>query len=301
MNRKRIISTLMLALTALIWGSAFVAQSIGMESIGPFSFLSLRSFIGGFSLLIFILLKEKTTVIQNTENKKELLKSGVCCGMILFCGSIFQQHGLLHTSVGKAGFITTLYIIIVPVLGVFLKRKIGLNVWISMAIATVGMYFLCMTSDLSINMGDVLLLIGAFFFSLHILVIDHFSKFVDNVKLGCLQLLVCGIISGLPMLVFENLTPQSVRLAMVPLLYAGVLSSGLAFTMQIIAQKNISPTVASLLMSLESVFSVLSGWIILNQVLSTKEILGCVLVFSAVILAQLPEKSLKKEEVISTN
>lgn len=292
--KKKSTSNLLLLLTALIWGSAFVAQSVGMDYIGPFTFNCIRSILGGIALLpvIFALNKKKnkSSSMQEKEDKKILLIGGICCGFCLMLGSSLQQIGIQYTTAGKAGFITALYILIVPLLGLFVGKRAGIKVWIGVVLAVIGMYFLCMTSGFSIAKGDFYVMVGSVAFSLHILVIDHFSPKVDGVKMSCIQFFVCGILCAVPMILFEHPKMGQVLSAWEPIVYAGVLSSGVGYTLQIVAQKNTDPTVASLLMSLESVFSVLAGWVILGEKLSPRELFGCVLVFAAVILAQLPER-----------
>ena len=285
----------MLLLAAFIWGSAFVAQSIGMDFVEPFTFNCVRSIVGGLVLIpcIYLLNKLKSpqerTKAAETDNKT-LLIGGVSCGVILCLASNMQQIGIQYTSVGKAGFITALYIVIVPILGIFLKRSCGWKIWVSVLIALVGFYLLCMVGGFSLERGDVWLLACAVLFSFHILVIDHFSPMVDGVKMSCIQFFTCGILSGIAMLAAETPELKNILAAWAPILYAGVLSSGVAYTLQIVGQKNYHPTVATLLLSLESVFSVLTGWAVLHQKLSARELTGCVLIFIAVILAQLPDK-----------
>lgn len=298
----------LLVLTALIWGSAFVAQSVGMDYLGPFTFNSLRCLMGGLVLLPVIWFmgrkgpggRKKTEPRTDTQNgkinrelaedKKTLWIGGVCCGIALAAASSLQQIGLVYTSAGKAGFITALYILIVPVLGLFLGKKVGGKTWAGVGLAVLGMYFLCIKEGFFISYGDFLVMICAFIFSLHILIIDYFSPKVDGVKLSCIQFWIAGILCALPMILNEKPTPGAVAAAWLPLLYAGVLSCGVAYTLQIIAQKNTDPTVASLILSLESVFAALTGWLLINETLSPKELFGCVLVFTAIILAQLPQK-----------
>lgn len=298
-------STIMLFLTALIWGMAFVAQSVGMNYIEPFTFTCIRSIIGGFVLIPCIWFLNKLNAKGNhaekrtmtLAEKKLLLAGGICCGLALGIASNFQQFGVKYTTVGKAGFITALYIVLVPICGIFLKKKVGIRIWISVAIAVAGLYLLCITESLSIGMGDFLVLLCAFCFTVHILVIDYFSpKVVDAVMLSCIQFFTAGIISAVPMFLFEHPTLENILAAAGPLLYAGVLSSGVAYTLQVVAQKDADPTVASLILSLESVFSMLAGWIILGQALSARELLGCAMMFEAIILAQLPEKSVVGEK-----
>ena len=280
-------------LAALIWGSAFVAQSVGMDYTGPYTFNVMRSFLGSLVLLpvIFFLDKKKSEEEKERADKKVLIKGGICCGIILTISTTFQQIGLLHTTAGKAGFITALYILIVPILGIFLGKKAGIKVWISVVLALGGMYLLCVTSEFTIAFGDLMVLACAFVFSLHILAVDHFSPMVDGVKLSCIQFFVCGTLSSFPMFLLEHPQLGQILDAWLPIAYAGILSSGVAYTLQIITQKHLNPTVASLLMSLESVFAALTGWLVLHERLSARELLGCVLVFAAIILSQLPEKA----------
>ena len=290
----------MLFLTAFIWGTAFVAQSVGMDYLGPFGFNGIRSFIGGIALLPCIYLLGKLNKgekgnVENSGKRKDLIAGGLSCGVILFAASSMQQLGLQYTTAGKAGFITAFYIVLVPVLGIFLKQKTGWKVWLAVAIALAGLYFLCITESFSIGKGDIYVFIGALLFSLHILVIDHFAPKVDGVALSCIQFLVCGILCAVPMLALERPQVDEIQAAWMPLAYAGVLSCGVAYTLQVIAQKNTDPTVASLLLSLESVFSVLTGWVILGERLSGRELFGCALVFAAVLLAQLPGKKMAPE------
>lgn len=301
--RHKMINNLQLLLTALIWGSAFVAQSVGMDYIGPFTFNCVRSVLGGLVLLPVIWFMGKrgkggysrTEVqvpsVKDDKKDKTLLTGGICCGIALAVASSLQQIGLVYTSAGKAGFITALYIVIVPVMGLLLGKKTGIRTWIGVALAAVGLYFLCITDGFSISTGDLIVLLCAVVFSIHILLIDHFSPKVDGVRLSCIQFFVSGILCAVPMLIVEQPQLGEILVAWQPLLYAGVLSSGVAYTLQIVAQKNTDPAVASLLLSLESVFSVIAGWIILGERLSGREMLGCVLVFAAVVLAQLPSTS----------
>lgn len=298
---KQLKNSILLLLAALIWGIAFVAQSEGMKYVGGFTFNCVRSIIGGIVLIpcIFFLRKiEKRT--DEKERVQEpsfwgrnhnLICGGLACGVILCIASNLQQQGIKYTTVGKAGFITALYIVLVPILGLFLHKKVGKLVWIGLVFAVVGLYFLCMNEKLSVGMGDLLVLLCALVFSVHILVIDHYAPLVDGVALSCIQFFTCGILSAIPMFLFEKVSWAGLIGAAVPILYAGVMSCGIAYTLQIIGQKNMNPTVASMLLSMESVFSVLAGLVIIHQMLSAREILGCVLMFVAVILSQLPTKS----------
>ena len=292
-------NSLLLLLTAFIWGVAFVAQSVGGEAVGCFTFNGVRSLIGAVVLLpviYFLDVQKKKELgeekfLEQKGDKKTLLLGGICCGVMLCIASNFQQFGISFTTVGKAGFITAMYILIVPILGLFMKKKVGIKVWLGVVLATIGLYMLCMTSEsFSLSKGDFLVLICAGFFSLHILIIDYFSPKVDGVRMSCIQFFVCGVISTAIAFVFENPSFSAILSGWLPILYAGVLSCGVAYTLQIVGQKNMDPTVASLILSLESVFSVLAGWVILHQTLSVRELFGCVLMFLAIILAQLPEK-----------
>lgn len=294
---KKLQSSLILLLTASIWGIAFVAQSVGMDYVGPFTFNTVRSIIGGIMLIPCIFLLNKLSGKENRiseknlkEEKKTLLLGGICCGILLCAASNFQQIGIKYTTVGKAGFITACYIILVPILGIFLGKKTGKTIWLSVVLAVIGLYLLCMSGSFSINRGDFFVLCCAFLFSVHILVVDYFAPKTDGVKLSCIQFLVCGIISAVPMLLFESPTLNAVLQAWKPLLYAGILSCGVGYTLQIIGQKNMNPTIASLILSSESCISVLAGWVILRQKLSLREILGCVIMFSAILIAQIPKK-----------
>ena len=291
----------MLILTAFIWGTAFVAQSVGMDHLGPFTFNGVRNLIGGAALLpcIFFLERwnrkdqKKESGQEVPGTRKDLITGGIACGLLLFAASSLQQIGLVYTSAGKAGFITAFYIVIVPVLGIFLHQKAGWTIWAAVAAALAGLYLLCITDGFSVNIGDFYVLLCALLFSLHILVIDHFAPKVDGVKMSCIQFFVCGIVSLVPMFLWEEPRIEGLLLSWFPLLYAGVLSCGVAYTLQIVGQKNVNPTVASLLLSLESCFSVLAGWIILGERLSLREGAGCILMFAAIVLAQLPERKEK--------
>lgn len=282
---------LMLFLTAFIWGTAFVAQSVGMDYLGPFTFNGVRSLIGGIALLPCIWLLHKLNgESKNEGSRRELLTGGTACGVLLFAASSFQQIGIQYTTAGKAGFITAFYIVIVPVLGVFLHKKIGWKIWLAVILALAGLYFLCITESFSIGKGDTMVFLCALVFAVHILVVDYYSPKVDGVKMSCIQFFVCGILSLPFMFTLETSELGSIVVAWMPLLYAGVLSCGVAYTLQILGQKNVNPAVASLILSLESCFSVLAGWIVLGERLSLRESAGCVLMFMAIILAQLPEK-----------
>lgn len=297
MNRFVIRQSLLLLLTATIWGVAFVSQSVGMDYVGPFTFNAVRSLIGAAVLIPCIALLKKMSKreeaqeeLHKKEDKRTLLKGGICCGVILAAASSFQQFGIMHTTVGKAGFITAMYIILVPLLGIFFKKKVGIRVGISVVAAVAGLYLLCMTESFRLEAGDTLVLICALIFSVHIMVIDHFSPLADGVKMSCIQFLTCGVLCGICMFLFEKPSISMILAAWKPILYAGVMSCGVGYTLQIVGQRGMNPTVASLIMSLESVISVLAGFVLLHEVLSRRELFGCVLMFAAIILAQLPDR-----------
>ncbi len=297
---KRIVANLALFLTALIWGLSFVAQKAGMEYIGAFSFNFARSILGGLSLipLIFIVKcfreDNRTNEVKHKQHI-ELAKAGISCGAALFTAMSIQQYSMVSASAGKAGFISALYIIYVPLISMFFGQKLTKNVKISVGIALVGLYLLCFKPDNGgFDFYDVLLLISAFFYGVHILVVNHFSKNVDAAKISCLQFFVVGVLSAPLMLLFE--TPQwaDFLACKIPLLYAGILTCGVAYTLQIFGQKYTSPVIASLILCLESVFAVIGGSLILHESMTTKEILGCLFMISAVILSQLRHKPVKK-------
>lgn len=286
-------SPLILLLTATIWGVAFVAQSVGMEYVGPFTFNGVRSLLGAIVLVpvIFLFRQGKSSGQKGVEeDSKALWLGGILCGLCLCIATSLQQVGIQYTTAGKAGFLTAMYIIIVPILGLFSGKKFSPAFGISIALATIGLYLLSIKDGFSIGTGDIYVIICAVVFSVHILVIDHFAPKCNGVKLSCIQFLVCGVICTVVALLWENPQMSQILAAWLPITYAGVLSCGVAYTLQIIGQKGMNPTVASLILSLESVISVLAGWILLQQALSVREFVGCVIMFAAIILAQLPSK-----------
>ena len=286
----------MLTLCSLIWGTAFIAQSVGAEFLEPLSFNCARSILATIFLfpcfLIFDKLAGKSVSLWGTEDKaarKKLLRGGIICGLALTVASLFQQLGMTYTTVGKGGFITSLYIVIVPILGMLaFKTKVNILQWISVVIATVGMYFICINEAFTINKGDMYILICAFCFSIHILCVENVIQGLDGVRLSFIQFATCSVVNGILMFIFESPSWENLSLAWEAVAYAGIMSSGVAYTLQIVGQKYVSSVLASMLMSLESVFAMLSGWLLLGQVLSSRELLGCALVFAAIILAQLP-------------
>lgn len=301
MSAKHSKNFLLLFITAGIWGVAFVAQSVAMDYVRPYTFNMVRSFLGGAVLIpcIFFLSRLNNRQTDTTSSPvpkdlpKDLIIGGGMCGFLLFVSTSLQQVGIMYTTVGKAGFITALYIILVPILGIFLGRMPEKKIWLCIVIALAGLYLLCMKDSFSLSKGDFLILICSVCFSIHIMVIDHFTEKVSGTKLSCIQFFVCSLFSAIPMLLFEEPHWKDIFAAWLPIIFAGVFSCGVAYTFQIIGQKGTDPTIASLILSLESVVSVLAGWLLLGQSFSAREIAGCVLMFGATILAQLrlPDKS----------
>lgn len=294
-------------ITSLIWGSAFVAQRVGMDYVGPLTFTGVRFWLAVAALLPVMLIMRKKNLLDEPKetgegdgagqsnqgsggDKKILIKGGLACGVILFTASVFQQFGLVFTTAGKAGFITALYIVLVPLLGLFLRHRPGMKSWIGVMIGTVGLYFLTITESFTIAKGDFIVLIGAFFWAAHVLVIDRFTPYVDGVKLSIIQFTVCGVLGTITMFIFETPSIETIISGAVPILYAGVMSAGVGFTFQILGQRHTSPTVASLILSLESVFSAVFGFLLLKEIMSGRELVGCALLFGAVIISQLPNK-----------
>lgn len=289
---KKTLSILLLLITALIWGTAFVAQSQGSGSVGPFTFTASRFLIGGVALLPVIGAqslfgtKKKTTAVTKT-----LWKGGILCGIALAVASALQQIGIGHTTVGKAGFLTALYIVIVPIISLFFRKKASFPLWIGVLLATVGTYLLCVGGGkFSVSKGDWYVLACALCFSIQIMLVDHYAPKVNGIKLACIQFITAGAVCVIPAIILEHPTWAALQAASMPILYTGLVSSAIGYTLQIIAQKNVSPSLASLIMSLESVFAALAGWIILKQTLSVPEIIGCALMFIAIILAQINTK-----------
>ena len=274
-------------LATLIWGCAFVAQSVGMDHMEPMGFQAVRSLLAVAALVptIYVMDKDKTAFLPRWMDKA-LWTTGIPCGVALFAAQGLQQTGLLYTEPGKAGFITAMYIVLVPVLGLFLGRKCGLRIWVSVALAVGGLYLLSCVGVSKVNLGDILILGSALCFAVQIVLIDSLAQTLDGLRLNCVQFIVVTVLSALTAFFTEDFSWQGAIDCAVPLLYTGVLSSGAAFSLQILGQQHLPPEPASLIMSLESVFAVLAGWLLLNQTLSPIELLGCALVFSAVILSQ---------------
>lgn len=300
---KNFKGSIMLLITSIIWGTAFVAQSEGMNYVEPFTYNAMRTLLGGV-VLIPVMILFRFSDKRNGKKKsscslKNTVIGGICCGVALFIASSFQQAGIAQTTAGKAGFVTALYIVIVPMIGIFLHKKMPLRMWLFIAIALAGFRLLCIKQDIGISSGDLLVFFGAIFFAVHITVIDYFNqKNTDGVLMSCIQFFTAGLLMLICMFIFEKPTIPNIMGAGGTILYAGILSCGVAYTLQILGQKHTNPTLATMLMSLESVFAALSGWLILGEKLSIKEFIGCILIFAAVILAQLAgTDKLKKIEM----
>ena len=283
----------LLLLTATIWGFAFVAQSVGMDYIGPMTFTGARCVISVIALTPVVLLMRKRAGESEAPatkcDRKTFWKGGIVCGTMLFLGMAFQQIGIMYTTVGKAGFITTFYVVLVPLLGIFLGRKIGLRIWLAVLLAISGLYFLCMKpGEFSVSSGDFYVLISALCFTLQITCVDHYVQKIDGVLLSYVQMGICGAWGCLAAVLLEDPTWSALLAAALPLLYAGACSGAIGYTLQVVGQKGVAPTVASLIMSLESCISALAGWMLLNEVMSGRELMGSALMFTAIIISQLP-------------
>ena len=300
MNKRKLKGNLLLLLAAFVWGISFIAQSKGVELVSPVAFIGVRTMIGTLVLIPVILVvdgnkRKKGIPVQGWT--KDLFISGILCGILLFIATILQTAGMIYTSPGKSGFITALYMVIVPFFSLFSGKKPDGAVWLSVLIAVAGLYLMCIDSSLTVNFGDILTLICAFIFSLHIITIDKFSPRVDGVKLSFMQFFVCGALGLIYIFIFEEPQLKPILDCWISIGYAGVFSCGVGYTLQIVGQKYTDPTSASILMSLESVFATLAtvilvalGWNLTGGQLEAKEIVGCVLMFAAILLVQLPEK-----------
>lgn len=294
-KRGEILHTLALLVCAAIWGSAFVAQSVGAEYVGAFTFLAVRNWIAVAFLVPVILVRD--TILKkkgrpslrpaNRTQRRFLLMGGAACGFFLCAASAFQQVGILYTTTAKAGFITALYVVFVPVFAIFFGKKVKNRIWLCVALAVAGLYLLCIREELTLSFGDALVLVCALLFTCQIMTVDYFAPHVDTVRLSQTQFLVTALLSTICMFLFEKPEMESLIMALPSIAYAGVMSSGVAYTLQIIGQQNLNPAIASITMSLESVFAALAGWLILGQAMTTRELSGCVLMFAAILLAQL--------------
>ena len=288
--KKQLSGVIALLGATVIWGSAFIAQSVGMDKIGPFTFQAVRCFLAVVFLFPASALFSRGKPFWKSWADPALWRSGVICGLALFAASSLQQIGLVYTDAGKAGFLTAMYIVFVPFLGLFVGQRPGRNALLSLIPAIVGLYLLSCTSVSGINKGDVLLLLCAVAFSVQILLIDRHCAGLDGLKLNCIQALVVTVLSVPGALLTETVDASLIASCWLPLGYAGVLSMGVAYTLQIVGQKRVAPSAAALLMSLESVFAALFGWLLLHETMTRAEELGCLLVFAAVVISQLPEK-----------
>lgn len=294
--KKQLKGSLALLCGTFIWGSAFIAQSVGMDLIGPFTFQAIRCMLAVIFLFLITLIFDWKIGIQQSLSKwknKRLWMAGGICGCALFVAASLQQIGLVYTDPGKAGFLTAMYIVLVPMLGIFVHRRPGLNAVISVVLALVGLYLLSFMGVTSINVGDLFLIGGALGFAVQILLIDRFAQDLDGLRLNCVQALVVAVLSVPFMLLTEELDMGNILACWLPLGFAGLLSMGVAYSLQIVGQKNLEPTTASLIMSLESVFAALGGWLILHNTMTPRELCGCGLVFAGVIISQLPTKKQK--------
>lgn len=304
MNKKALIGNVLLLITAIIWGTAFAAQRVGMDHIEPFTFGASRYVLATLVLIPIILFfdgkkkKEPGYVAPTPEALKEenrqTLKGGIMCGAALFVASSFQQIGIQYTSAGKTAFITALYIVLVPVFGLFLKKRVTWLTWLGVALSAVGLYLLCIKEDFTIEMGDFIVFLCSICFAVHILLCDHFTDKANPLKLSFIQFFVACILSWIAAFAVETPTISGIMAAGFAIFYCGVFSAGVGYTLQMVAQKDTDPTIASLLMSLESVFGAVGGYFILHEVLSSKELIGCVVMFAAIIVAQIPLPEKKK-------
>lgn len=294
MTKQKLKGNMILMLMAFVWGMGFVAQSQGMELIGPNTFNGLRMLIGSLILLPVALYNRKKYSKTNTYSDKALIKSGVICGMILCAASTIQTYGLIYTTAGKSGFITAMYMIFVPIISIFLGKKITCKTFFCAIVALFGMYLLSMGGDSTeVNFGDFLTLICAILFSFHILVIDHYSQKVEAIAFSCIQFFVCGLINIILMLIFEDFSPEIIKQCVYPILFSGIFACGVGYTLQPIGQRYADPSVASIIMSLESVFAMLGGIVILSEIPLITEIIGCIIMFAAIIVIQLPDNFLR--------
>ncbi len=290
MEKKKLIANGQLILASAIWGFAFVAQRVSMGIVGPFTFGATRYLLG--ALTLYLLIRILRFRGQELPITKGAIKGGISCGVFLFLGSSLQQIGLVYTTASKGGFITALYIILVPVLaGILFKKKVSLRVWIGVALATLGLYLLSFSGAVEdINIGDVLVFLGAFLWAGHIFAIDHFVKKYEPLVLSMVQFLFASAASAIIALVFETIEIKSILEAAIPILYAGIFSAGMGFTLQMMGQRHTDPTIASMILSLEAVFGAIGGFLLLNEIMTARELTGFVLIFVAIILAQLPAK-----------
>jgi len=293
MNNKRLGANMLLLLTAAIWGFAFVAQRVGSQYVGAFTFNGVRFALGSISLIPLIIYFDKRKKSgSDNEGKvefsvKKSILSGVVVGIVLYIAATLQQVGLIYTTAGKASFITGLYMVFVPIIGIFLKHKVGKNSWVGVVIAVVGLYLLSVNENFRIGYGDLLEVIGAIFWAIHILTIDYFSSKMDALKLSCIQFATCSFLSLVTALIFEQITMSGISQALVPILYGGFLSVGVAYTLQVVAQKNAKPSHAAMILSMESVFGAVGGAILLGESMSSRGYMGCILILGGILVSQI--------------
>jgi len=277
-----------LLLTAAIWGLAFVAQRKGMEFVGPFTFNGIRFALGSFSLIpiiVYFRKKEKTEKVQKKETST--FKNGIWLGLVLFIAASLQQVGMVYTTAGNAGFITSMYVILVPVIGIFIGHKIPKQIWFGAVLALAGLYFLSVKETLSIQLGDGLVLLSALFWAIHVLAISYFAPKNNVLTLSAVQFAICSVLSLVVALFFENFSLYEIYQASIPILYGGIMSVGVAYTIQVYAQKSAPPSHAAIILSLESLFAALGGWLILSEQMDAMKIFGCFLMLAGVIISQI--------------
>ncbi|MGL4369755.1 MAG: DMT family transporter [Spirochaetota bacterium] len=285
MNVQTVRSNIMLLLTALIWGFAFVAQRVGMENIGPFAFNGIRFALGAFSIIPIIIFLDKKNGRSGAIRK--ILPGGIAAGLVLFLGASLQQIGIIYTTAGKAGFITGMYVVLVPISGLFFRQKTGFNIWIGALFAAAGLYLLGVTGDFTVGKGDLLVLASAVFWTAHVQLINFLSKKVDPLKLSFVQYMTCSAISLITAFFTETITMQGISGAAAPILYGGLMSVGVAYTLQVVAQKHAHPSHAAIIMSMETVFAALGGFLLLHETLSPRDFAGCALMLAGMILSQM--------------
>ena len=307
MNKAQLRSTLILLLVAMIWGTSFIGQKVGMDDIGPFFFVAWRMLFAGIALIPVYLITERTGekalakkgTPRTAKEKQAMTRTGIIggffCGIMMYCGNEMQQIGLVTTTAGKAAFITALYVILVPILGIFLKHKTGLKVWIGAVLAVIGLYLLCLTGgDLHLASGDLIILIGAFFWAFHVMIMDHFAPKANVALIVCIQSFTASAIGFVLAFIKEPFAWADVAGALPSLLYVAIFCTAIAYSLQGLAQRDADPTVAAIVMSLESVFAVISGFLLLHETLSTRELIGCAVMLAAIIIPQLPGKNDKQ-------
>ncbi len=303
MDKKELKSSMLLLLTAAIWGFAFVAQRMGTMYVGAFTFNGFRFVLGSLSLVPLLIYswRKSDKGPKDSVIAKNNLKAGVAAGSVLFIAASLQQIGLIYTDAGKAGFITGLYIVIVPILGMFLKQRIHISTWAGIALAVSGLYFLSVTEGFNIAKGDLYVTIGAFFWAIHILIIDHYTKIIDAIKLSFLQFVTCSVLSLVTAFIFEDISYRGLSMVIIPLLYGGIMSAGVAYTLQIVGQKHARPSHAAIAMSMESVFASIGGYLILKEVLGVRGYIGSGLMLAGMLLSQYENLTKKPTNQITAN